>query len=121
MPLSWHDVALLYQSTQVLAMVLVSPLADTLRLTGPLYGDPEDDEEETEAAGTAAREAAQAGEATEAPDDEPPLAWEKRVQQRQEIICLMISGFVACIQENFTEEPRLAELRQEVAALADLL
>lgn len=121
--LSWHDVALLYQCTQVLAMVLVSPLMDTLHLTGPLHDEPEDDADEA-AEDVAASAALKEDEVTETPDeadDEPALTREERVQRRQEIICLMISGFVACIQENFADEPRLEELRQEVEALADLL
>lgn len=114
--LSWHDVALLYQSSQVLAMVLVSPLMETLRLSGPLHDEPEEDDgtEDTEAANDTA-------ETPTAADDEPPLTREERFQRRQEIICLMISGFVACVQENFADEPRLEDLRHEVEALADLL
>ncbi|RTQ49223.1 hypothetical protein EJV47_13840 [Hymenobacter gummosus] len=93
--LSWNNVAVLYQSSQVLAMALVSNVLDTLHWE--LYVQ-------------------NRAEGLEVPEN---LA--ENLARSQEIICLMISGFVKCIQENFAEEPRLEELQQEVTALADLL
>jgi hypothetical protein len=93
--LSWYDVAVLYQSTQVLAMALVSNVLDMLRWQERLTDQP-------------------------APDESPEELAEN-VARSQEMICLMISGFVECVQEQFDDEPRLERLRQEVTGLADLL
>ncbi|RAK66917.1 hypothetical protein [Hymenobacter edaphi] len=103
--MSWHDVALLYQSTQVLAMAMVSNVLDVLRWEEQL-----------------SEEAAAETPPAEAPDPEAAaLTPPERFARRQEIICMMITGFVECVQEHFADEPRLNELRREVTALADLL
>ncbi|MCC3159254.1 hypothetical protein LJ737_18575 [Hymenobacter sp. 15J16-1T3B] len=102
MPLSWPEVAVLYQSTQVLAMALVSNVQDVLRWDS--HAGPADLAPDTGAAACAA----------ELSDPEP-------VARRQEVICMMVTGFVECVHDNFTDDPRLTALRAEVTALADLL
>ncbi|GAB3836250.1 hypothetical protein [Hymenobacter jeollabukensis] len=106
--MSWHDVALLYQSTQVLAMALVSNVLDVLRWEEHLSEEPP-------------AEAPAAPADTAADDPEAALTPAERFVRRQEIICMMITGFVECVQEHFADEPRLDELRQEMTDLADLL
>lgn len=107
--MSWHDVALLYQSTQVLAMALVSNVLDVLRWEEHMG-------EEAPAEAPAA-----ADDSTAEADPEAALTSAERFVRRQEIICMMITGFVECVQEHFADEPRLDELRREMTALADLL
>ncbi|KAA9338550.1 hypothetical protein F0P96_06875 [Hymenobacter busanensis] len=91
-PLSLPELVVLYQATQVLAMALLSNVLDVLRWQ-EVMGDAE---------------------------RETPMSAED-FSQSQEIICSMISGFVEFVQENFADEPVIAEVRAETVALADLL
>jgi hypothetical protein len=92
--LTWPEAALLYQTTQVLAMALVSTALDVLNW-----------EERLSAQAT----------------DRATLITPEDLQQRQQTICLMIEHFVRYVQDQLPDEPRLEPLRRETQALADLL